>query len=188
MTMSMGGSSVLRMLLIVLLLVVILYGFNRYIYEPNQIQIRTKQQELSRLSSSLLHIRKTVEDLPRVKAELENLQREWQDLEKLIPRTENVTDVIHFVSQAERQSGVFIISIEPQPTQVKDLYTENPYRLQIEGSYHNFARFLTALSELQRIVNVSEMNLSMNPETLSDDDIISITCLLTSYTALRKAG
>jgi len=176
------------MLLIVLLLVLILYGFNSYIYEPNQAQIRTKQEELARLSSSLLHIRRTVDNLPRVRAELENLQQEWQDLEQLIPRTESVTDVIHFVSQAERQSGVFIISIEPQPTQVKDLYTESPYRLQIEGSYHNFARFLTALSELQRVVNVSEMNLSMNPQTLSDDDIISISCLLTSYTALKKAG
>ena len=186
--MNLTASPVMKVLLIVLVMVIILYGFNRYVYTPNQEKIRARQQELGRMTSALLHVKETIENLPKVKAELEALQGEWDRLEKLVPRTEKVTDVIEQVSQAERKAGVFIISIEPQPTEAKELYTQNPYRLQLEGNYHSFARFLSALSSLPRIINVSDIKLSSNPNSMGDDDAISIECLLTSYTSLKRSG
>jgi type IV pilus assembly protein PilO len=186
--MNIAASPVLKALIIILLVLVILYGFNKYVYTPNQEKIRGKQAELSRLTSALLHVRETVENLPKVKAELESLQEEWLRLETLVPRSENVTDFIEQVSEAERKAGVYILSIEPQPSQVQDLYTANPYRLQFEGSYHSFALFLSALSSLPRIINVSEIDLSMNPNALGDDDSITIQCLLTSFTSLKRSG
>ena len=186
--MNLAASPVLKALIIILLVVVILYGFNRFIYSPNQEKIRSRQAEFSRLTSALLHVRETVDDLPRVKAELATLQQEWDHLEIMVPRTENVTDFIEQISTAEKEAGVYIISIEPQPSLAQDLYTENPYRLRFEASYHSFARFLGALSALPRIINVSEIDLSANPNALGDDDSIIVQCLLSSYTSLKRSG
>jgi len=186
--MNLGASPVLKALLIILLVVLVLYGFNRYVYGPNQEKIQDRQQELSRLTSALFHVRETVENLPKVKAELESLQEEWERLETLVPRREKVTDIIEQISRAERVAGIYIVSIEPQPTEARDLYTVNPYRLQLEGSYHSFVRFLGALSSLSRIINVSEFNLSANPNSVNDDDAVSIQCLLTSYTSLKRSS
>ena len=186
--MNLAASPVLKVLLVILVVVLVLYGFNRYVYAPNQERIHEKQQELSRLSSALLHVRETVENLPKVKAELESLQEEWERLETLVPPREEVTDLIEQVSKAERKAGIYIISIEPQLPEARELYTANPYRLQLEGSYHSFARFLGTLSTLPRIINVSEIKLSTNPNAVNDDDAISIQCLLTSYTSLKRSS
>ena len=186
--MNLAASPVMKALIIILLVVVILYGFNRYIYSPNQEKIRDKQEELSRLTSALFHVRETVQNLPKVRAELESLQEEWARLELMVPRTEDVTDLIENVAAAERRSGVYVISIEPQPSLTQELYTENPYRLRLEGSFHNFARFLGALSSLPRIINVSDINLSVNPNAVDEDVSITIHCLLTSYSSLKRSG
>ena len=186
--MNLSASPLLKGLIVVLLIAVILYGFNRYIYTPNQEKIREQQVELGRLTSTLLHVRETVENLPKVRAEYEALQEEWQRLETLVPRREEVTELIQEVSGAERDAGIYVISIEPQAPVAKDLYTENPYRLQLEGSYHGFARFIGALSKLERIINVSQVRLSANPNAMDETDAVVIRCLLTSYTALKRGG
>ncbi|MFQ6093156.1 MAG: type 4a pilus biogenesis protein PilO [bacterium] len=178
----------LRVLLVILLVAVVLYGFNRYVYTPNQQKIRGMQQELMRLTTTLLHVRETVENLPRVRAEYESLQQEWRKLQTMVPETEEVTDLIQQVSVAERKAGVYIISIEPQVPRAKELYTENPYRLRLEGSYHSFARFLSALSAMPRIINVSEIVLSANPNSREENDAITVQCSLTSYTSLKRSG
>ncbi|UCE18367.1 MAG: type 4a pilus biogenesis protein PilO [Gemmatimonadota bacterium] len=186
--MNLNASPVLKGLIVVLLAVVIFYGFNRYIYAPNKETIRERQVELGRLSTTLLHVRETVENLPKVKAEYEALQEEWQRLEILVPQREEVTDLIQEISQAEKKAGLYIISIEPQASVPKELFTENPYRLEIEGSYHSFARFVSALSKLERIINVSQVQLYANPTALDEHDAVVVRCMLTSYTSLRRSG
>lgn len=186
--MNLAASPVLKVLLIILLVVVIFYGFNKYVYTPNQEKIRDKQQQLSQLTSALLHVKETVENLPKVKDELESLQEEWERLEVLVPKTEEVTDFIEHISKAERKAGVYIISLEPQGSVAKEMYNENPYRLQLEGNYHSFARFMSALSSLPRIINVSDINLSTNPNSMGDGDAVSIQCLLISYTSLKRSS
>lgn len=186
--MNVMASPVMKGLVIVLLAVIILYGFNRYIYAPNQESIREKQVELSRMTTTLLHVRETVENLPKVRAEYEALQEEWQRLETLVPKREEVTDLIQQVSKAEKKAGIYIVSIEPQPSLTKELYTENPYRLEIEGSYHSFARFLSALSQLDRIINVSQVRLSVNPNAMDEIDAVVVRCVLTSYTSLKRSA
>lgn len=184
--MNLTASPVVKGLLIVLLVIIILYGFNRYIYGPNQAKIRDQQAEFSRLSTTLLNVRETVENLPRVRAEYELLQEEWQRLVALVPQSEEVTELIQEVSEAEQEAGIYIISIEPQPSVPKELYTENPYRLEMEGNYHSFARFLSALSKRERIINLSQVRLSSNPSAMDENDAILIRCILTSYTALKR--
>ena len=184
--MNLRASPALKVLLVVLCVVVVLYGFNRYVYGPNQETIREKQAELRRLTTTLLHVRETIENLPKVRAEYEFLQDEWKRLQTLVPQSEEVTDLIEQVSAAERKAGVYIISIEPQASYPNELYTENPYRLQIEGSFHSFARFLSALSSLQRIINISQIVLAANPTATDDHDSIIVRCLLTSYTSLKR--
>ena len=186
--MKLTASPFVKGLFIVLLVVIVLYGFNRYVYAPNQEKIREQQAELSRLTATLFHVRETVENLPKVRAEYEALQKEWQRLETLVPQREEVTDLIQQVSNAEKKAGIYIVSIEPQVSQPKELYTENPYRLAIEGSYHSFARFLSVLSSLPRIINISQIALSANPMSMDETDAVIVRCVLTSYTSLRRSG
>jgi type IV pilus assembly protein PilO len=186
--MNLSESPLVRGLLIVLLVVIILYGFNRYVYSPNQGKIREKQEELNRITTTLMHVRETVENLPKVRAEYEALQKEWQRLVTLVPQSEEVTELIQEVSQAEKEAGIYIISIEPQPSVPKELYTENPYRLEIEGSYHSFARFLSVLSKLERIINVAQVHLSANPNARDENDAVLVRCVLTSYTSLKRGS
>lgn len=186
--MNLGASPVVRFLLIILIVVLVLYGFNRYVYAPNQEKIYERKQELSRLTSALFHVKETVENLPKVEAELESLQEEWERLEILVPKSEKVTNFITHVSKAEHKAGIYIISIEPQAIEPKELYTVHPYRLQLEGSYHSFARFLGALSSLPQLITLSEFTLSANPNSVNGDDAVSIKCLLSSYTSLKRSS
>ncbi|MBW2232100.1 MAG: type 4a pilus biogenesis protein PilO, partial [Deltaproteobacteria bacterium] len=60
---------------------------------------------------------------------------------------------------------VRIKSIQREPEIPRDFYAEVPFRLEVEGTYHDLARFFERVGQLPRIVNVGALEVSVLEES-----------------------
>jgi type IV pilus assembly protein PilO len=59
---------------------------------------------------------------------------------------------------------VKITSLSREPEVTHDFYAEVPFRIAIEGNYHDLARFFERVGRLPRIVNVGALRVSVATE------------------------
>jgi len=77
-------------------------------------------------------------------------------------------DLLQDISTAGKKVGVTIKSIDRDQEVPRDFYAEVPFQLEIEGSYHDLARFFEMVASLPRIVNIGSLEIQVSKETQSE--------------------
>ncbi|MGH0037781.1 MAG: type 4a pilus biogenesis protein PilO [Myxococcota bacterium] len=141
------------------------YYFTSYqSVQAELVKTRAQSQELQR---KLNKVRAVANNLTDFRQEVAGLERELELALKQLPNRKQFEDLLQDISTAGKKVGVQIKSIERQPEALHDFYAEVPFKLEIEGSYHNIARFFDRVSKLPRIVNVGSLRMSVATESSS---------------------
>jgi type IV pilus assembly protein PilO len=67
-----------------------------------------------------------------------------------------------FLASLNAQSdvvGLEILSVKPQPEEAAEYYARIPVQLELEGTFHQLAKFFFLIGSLDRIINVENINL-----------------------------
>ena len=72
------------------------------------------------------------------------------------------------VSQTGLAAGLEVKKFKPSAEEKKGFYAELPISLEVSGSYHQLATFISGIAALPRIVTISDMKLE--PSSKDDDD------------------
>ena len=78
------------------------------------------------------------------------------------PNRKQFEDLLQDISTAGKKVGVTIKSIERVAEVPRDFYAEVPFELEIEGSYHDLARFFEMVASLPRIVNIGSLDIQVS--------------------------
>ena len=149
------------------LLVAIVGGYWTMSYQPAQEQraeLVVKSQELQR---KLNNARSVANNVPGFEAEVAGLERDLHLALKQLPDRKQFEDLLQDISTAGKKVGVQIKSIDREKEVRRDFYAEVPFKLEIEGSYHDLARFFEMVASLPRIVNVGSMNIKLDRESMT---------------------
>ena len=149
------------------LLVAIAGGYWTMSYQPAQEQraeLVVKSQELQR---KLNNARSVANNVPGFEAEVAGLERDLHLALKQLPNRKQFEDLLQDISTAGKKVGVQIKSIDREKEVRRDFYAEVPFKLEIEGSYHDLARFFEMVASLPRIVNVGSMNIKLDRESMT---------------------
>lgn len=87
-------------------------------------------------------------------------------LEELIPRSEEVPDLLHDITMRAEESGVELSLMRPEKSVAVDFYTRQTYSMSVFGPYDGVGRFMAAVGSLPRIV--TPMHLKLIPRTEID--------------------
>lgn len=134
-------------------------------YQPAQAeraQLVSKSQELQR---TLNNARSVANNLPAFEAEVAELERDLDLALKQLPNRKQFEDLLQDISTAGKKVGVAIKSIDRSKEVERDFYAEVPFKLEIEGTYHDLARFFEMVAGLPRIVNVGALEIKLGKET-----------------------
>ena len=71
------------------------------------------------------------------------------------------------ISNLGKTSGVEIKSFKRKDEVIHDFYAEVPIDIELEGEFHNIARFFDLMSRLPRIVNVGALKVKVGTEDAS---------------------
>jgi len=135
--------------------------FLPFTYPVRKAKIQAMEQEYNKLSTELEKARKVVADMPRLEAEYDRLHEQWLSAQELLPEEEEMPDLLRQVTTAGLKAGVTFVLFEPKPDVPREFHVEHPVNVRVRGGYHQVGIFLSRLSNLNRIVNVA--NLQMVP-------------------------
>jgi len=126
-------------------------------YPVRKAKIQDLAAEHEKLAAEVEKARKVVGDLARLEAEYERLHDQWMSAQELLPEEKEMPDLLRQVTTAGSRSGVEFALFEPEAPVAHELYTDHPITVTVRGNYHQVGSFMGRLSNLERIVNVSDL-------------------------------
>lgn len=94
------------------------------------------------------------------KAEIATLLEEQRNLLRLLPKADDIEQFIEAMQQQIELAGLTKTTLIRNPGQQRDLYIRLPVKTTVTGTYHQVMRFLKAMGEIQRIVNIEDLTLA----------------------------
>jgi type IV pilus assembly protein PilO len=162
--MNLKDPKVQRIMLGVMSVIILSYvyfgtNFLPFNYPVRKTKIEALEKEHAKLSAELEKARKMVGNLARLEAEYERLHDQWLSAQELLPEAKEMPDLLRQVTTAGNKAGVQFALFEPQPPMPMEFYSEHPVKVKVRGNYHQVGIFLSRLANMQRIVNVSKLEL-----------------------------
>ncbi|MDH3220180.1 MAG: type 4a pilus biogenesis protein PilO [Gammaproteobacteria bacterium] len=93
------------------------------------------------------------------KEQLAEMEASFGALLRQLPETTEVESLLVDVSQTGLAAGLEIKKFKPSAEEKKGFYAELPISLEVTGSYHQLATFISGIAALPRIVTISDMKL-----------------------------
>lgn len=93
------------------------------------------------------------------KEQLAEMEASFGALLRQLPETTEVESLLVDVSQTGLAAGLEIKKFKPSAEEKKGFYAELPIGLEVSGSYHQLATFISGIAALPRIVTISDMKL-----------------------------
>lgn len=148
-------------------LVALAGGYWHVFYEPVQVERRELVLRAQELQRELNNARAVASNIPAVEAEIDGMERDLELALKQLPNRKQFEDLLQDITTAGKKVGVAIKSIDRDQEVPRDFYAEVPFQLEIEGSYHDLARFFEMVASLPRIVNIGSLDIQVSQETQS---------------------
>jgi type IV pilus assembly protein PilO len=140
-------------------------GYYFMFYQEQHARLANLQGEAEELQRKLNKVRIIASNLSDFEQEVANLERSLTLVVKQLPSRKQFEDLLRDISTAGKKVGVTIKSIERTGEINHSFYVEVPFKLEIEGSYHDTARFFEQIGSLPRIVNMGAMTIKTDRET-----------------------
>jgi type IV pilus assembly protein PilO len=155
----------IRLAVVSAVLVAIGAGYWFLSYQPSQEARRALVARSQELQRSLNNARSIANNVAGFEAEVAGLERDLDLALKQLPNRKQFEDLLQDISTAGKKVGVTIKSIDRNNEIERDFYAEVPFKIELEGTYHDLARFFEMVASLPRIVNMGGLDIKVADES-----------------------
>lgn len=121
-------------------------------------------------------------NLDAYRQQMDDMQRTFGSLLRQLPNTTEVPDLLVDITQAGLGRGLEFVLFRPEKEQPRDFYAELPISLQVTGSYHELALFVSDVAALPRIVTFGNINIG------GQGNRLNMTATAKTYRYLEGGG
>ncbi len=151
----------------VLLLAALIVGVAYYyVYLNPQIQanadIKTKITDKTRENEQLRQFEPKLADLNR---QMAILQQQMEIQKKIVPDDKDADQFIRLLHDTASTAGIEIRRYASMPVANHEFYSDVPFSIDIDGPYYSVLNFFQRVSELERIVNIDNLQMSNTKST-----------------------
>lgn len=168
-------------------LFIILFGY--FAILPKNKQIKTLKEEIATQENEIRKNQSMADKLEELKAENQKLKARLEELAKQLPEEKEISVLLSQVSNLSVQSGLNIISWRPASKRdhPSKIVYEVPVSVDLVGSYHSLGEFFSALTRLDRIVNITDIRLA-GPRPKEDKAELNISFSALTFIAATQGG
>jgi len=165
-------------------------GMFYYYYEmPARADIASHESTLKALKADVAKGQATEKKLPQFKAQVADLEDRLTTLSEVLPEEKDGAELLRQMETTAVQSNLVIKSFKPAPVVTKQIHSEWPITLELDGTYHDLAQFFDRIGKFSRIVNIS--NLTVKGKDKGKDKVdtrstITASCTATTFVLLDK--
>lgn len=127
---------------------------------------KAQEEELA-LRETYLNKKLLALNIDIYRQQMEEMERTFGSLLRQLPNTTEVPDLLVDITQAGLGRGLEFSLFRPEKEQPKDFYAELPISLQVTGSYHELAQFVSDVAALPRIVTFGDISLATQGNRLT---------------------
>ena len=145
---------------VILTLCVIIIGAGLWFDTQNQLKELEKHQKKEFELKEEFKIKASqAAKLELYKEQLAEMNATFGALLRQLPEKTDVESLLVDVSQTGLASGLEVNKFQPSAEEKKGFYAELPIKLEVIGSFHQMATFISGIAALPRIVTISDMKL-----------------------------
>lgn len=116
-----------------------------------------------------------------------------QDQKKVLPDEAETPAFLAAIQSVATVSGVNLNSFTPRDEIAEQFYARVPMELTISGRFHQIARFFYGVGQLDRIINIEDIEMTLrkgNAKAGETDPevILDVKCLATAFRAIKAGG
>lgn len=145
------------------------------------VQLRAQEVELQR---KLSEVRSIAANIAAFEAEITDLEIKLAAALRQLPNQKQLEVLLADISNLGKTAGVSIRSFVRDREIVHDFYAEVPLKIELDGTYHEIARFFDLVSKLPRIVNMGALDMSVR----EDSDVETLLEVKGVATTFRFVG
>ena len=172
---------------LVVILIAIVFGFYFMSWtdlDKKAVDLRHEKETLDRKYKE----QKAVADnLPTFQQNTKKLEEDLNIALKQLPRSKEVPALLREIYTLGKKSGIEFKTFEPQHEQARKLYAELPIKLQLVGKYNEIAVFFYRVGKMSRIVNISNLDVSVT-KSKGGEDKLSVHCTATTFMFTGSSG
>ncbi len=123
-----------------------------------------QEVELKELEDKIVRGQTAMAKLPQVREEVALLDSELEKLLLILPPQRDVPSVLRRFRALAEQGDFVLNRFAPGIEVEKDFYNEWPIQVELQGTYHNLARFFDRMSRFSRIFNIDNLKIEQQRE------------------------
>jgi type IV pilus assembly protein PilO len=109
-----------------------------------------------------------VANLEAFREQMQEMQKTFGTLLKQLPAKTEVPGLLEDITNTALGSGLEIKSIQLKPEVSKEFYVELPMEIEVSGTYHDIASFVSGVASLPRIVTLHDLVISFQAKNTAD--------------------
>ncbi len=174
-----------KLLVFALVLLIESVGLVWFVCMPKFREHKNLKSELTKLQDEIEDKTRIAANLPRLQTEYDRLDRELVQALTELPNSKEIPSLLTSITALGKSAGLDFLVFRPKNENQKDFYAEVPVEISVAGSYYSVANFFAAVSNLPRIVNIT--NVVFTDIKSSNNRVMTkVNCLATTFRFLDK--
>jgi type IV pilus assembly protein PilO len=153
----------LQIIIAVVPSIVLIVMFFFLVFSPKSTEIRGLNAKIAKLDKEIKVDEEQVKKLDDLIVENTLLKQKLAKLKEQLPEEKEVSVLLKQISELGLTSGLQILLWKPEArkTDPSGLYVEIPVKVEVLAEYHRLGDFLSHISRLPRLVNISDLSLKV---------------------------
>lgn len=135
------------------------FGWYHFVTSGQIEQLERAEQKEQELRQGFERKQHQAANLEAYRRQLAMMEESFGAMLRQLPDQTEVASLLVDVSQTGLAAGLEFERFEPAAEITRDFYAELPIRVRVTGRYHEFARFISGLAALPRIVTVHDIEI-----------------------------
>ena len=165
------------------LLILVLYYV--FILGPRVMETSELRQRVTQMEEDRARKQARTADRDKAVAQLQEVETALARAMTQLPDRKEIPDLLSSISLLGRDSGLDILVFRQRPEAYREFYAEVPVEMEVRGTYHQVAAFLDQVGRLDRIVNVSNIEVT-KPEIEGGDLVLKARSRVTTFRFLSE--
>jgi type IV pilus assembly protein PilO len=180
-----------KLLIIVVAAIAISGGLYYLYYKPIIDANEATSKQVAGLKTENDSLRPYDNKLKDLDVQIGNLTQQLEQMKQIVPDEKEPDSFIRMVNATANSAGIEVRSYTTKPTESKEFFVEAPFDIELDGPYYSVLTFFDKMSKLERIINVSNLqmaNLLKTSEakvrhhyTYAPSETVVASCTATTY-------
>ena len=183
-TMPLYAKAIIALLPSIIIVALVLF----LVINPKLKQIKVLEAKIDKQNNEIAASQAKAAKLEMLKIENERLVARINELKEQLPEEKEISSLLKHVSDMGISAGLEIKSWKPSPkvTHPSGIVYEIPVAVNVEGTYHNLGYFLSSLTRLNRIVNITDMKLG-SPKRERNESRLQVSFKASTFSAIPES-